>query len=380
MLGAGRRALLVAVCCLFIDGVSSAKRRGLQQETIDRANAALLRENTHREALLPEQVVGESFTIEYKGVRGDERTVELVDVDTIEIPPIEMGAAEGGQNLIFCPGYPVYGNITIRAVKGSDIAKINQEWWANTLKAGPDATKSDIVVTLMTKDGKPARQWKIYEAWPVMFDHGDFNPATKTASEEIVCKMSRVELAVVESEPPAASEESDFGITIEGPDGTAVEDTAWEACSGGALSLSAGPPPDCPTPGLSLLPNTEVTALSLRGPVAPGRAPLDTAVSAALLPDTLASDLVKYDEMIAETEKTLALLKTERRLNRERHKKRMVRVRAMRLNEDSQWGYADAFVTAYAFPKLGSAAAAAAPDGQPLVETVRFQALALEAK
>eukprot|EP00961_Rhodomonas_salina_P097285 1308270-Rhodomonas_salina.1 len=28
---------------------------------------------------------------------------------------------------------------------------------------------------------------------------------------------------------------------------------------------------------LSLLPNTEVTALSLRGPVAPGRAPLDTA-------------------------------------------------------------------------------------------------------
>lgn len=152
MLGAGRRALLVAVCCLFIDGVSSAKRRGLQQETIDRANAALLRENTHREALLPEQVVGESFTIEYKGVRGDERTVELVDVDTIEIPPIEMGAAEGGQNLIFCPGYPVYGNITIRAVKGSDIAKINQEWWANTLKAGPDATKSDIVVTLMTKD------------------------------------------------------------------------------------------------------------------------------------------------------------------------------------------------------------------------------------
>ncbi len=108
----------------------------------------------------------------------------------------------------------------------------------------------------------------------------------------------------------------------------------------------------------ALLPNTDVTSLTLRGPVVGGRDGLAAMVTAALTPDELVSDLVTWDALIGKMEAQLAALRLSRRAAREERMKRDLQLRSHVLLDDRTYLYADCFVTEVRFPRLAAEAAA----------------------
>ncbi|TFH25241.1 MAG: hypothetical protein E4H03_01380 [Myxococcales bacterium] len=69
--------------------------------------------------------------------------------------------------------------------------------WFNAAFVSPKTSNPfrNLIVVLRNEDGTEARRWNIIDAFPTRWDPGEYSPSSNVATETIVCKMGRVELA-----------------------------------------------------------------------------------------------------------------------------------------------------------------------------------------
>jgi phage tail-like protein len=137
------------------------------------------------------------FKVDIPGLPETSANVVSVDIEPIAIDVKEPGIDKPTTGAdwdyrVYGPGDAHYGNITIRARVGKDSKEL-YAWWLDAAR-GSDVRK-DITVVVEGQKGDEARRFNILECFPTRWDAGDYSPSSNVATETVVCKMQRVELA-----------------------------------------------------------------------------------------------------------------------------------------------------------------------------------------
>jgi phage tail-like protein len=173
---------------------------------------------------------------------------------------------------VYHPGKPQYGNITIRAGKGTGGSKELYTWWQDS-RRNADSSQTITIIAFNAKGGK-TRQYNLLECYPVKWSAGDTDPTSGgVAVDTLVCRIGGLELiALSEDEPKNPKVE----VAIRGDDSGSDPDSAWETCSfnvwtGGEPTLIQKWPFRETAHYRELPGEKAVTDLVLRGPLTSGR-------------------------------------------------------------------------------------------------------------
>jgi phage tail-like protein len=197
-------------------------------------------------------------SIEIDDIVFDERPFWMLSLGDAGV----LAAAQKEGYRVSGPGDAHFGSITIRARVGKN--RELQQWWLDTTQ-GKNIRKYITVLTLKA-DGTEGRRWNMLECFPTRWDPGEYSPSSnKSATETIVCKMQRVELAVMDDGEP------DGNVVVSAEGEGSVISFGMSMWAGGEPGISLSSFLNRARHRVSTPGHKYVGTLALRGPLTDGR-------------------------------------------------------------------------------------------------------------
>ncbi|MDQ1255033.1 MAG: hypothetical protein QG646_4312 [Euryarchaeota archaeon] len=117
-------------------------------------------------------------------VGGTEAHFSEVTVAETTVDPIDY--REGSEDPRFrkVSGLTKFGNITLKRGTGDTLEFYN--WVNNVHLKGSEASRQDIVITLLNESGEEKAKWSIIRAWPTKYKPSDLNAKTNDIAIESI--------------------------------------------------------------------------------------------------------------------------------------------------------------------------------------------------